>query len=88
MVQASRVDGISAELFERLGAWCEHLGLKALCEALVAIQEPNTARPLIPGWCRPLLRELGVESAACAIVPPAADALVQQWVSIVEQVLA
>jgi hypothetical protein len=88
LVQASSVDGIMATAFEVLGTWCEHLGLTALAEALVAIQEPNQVQPLMPGWCRPLLRELGAESAACAIVPPAADTLVQEWVSIVEQVLA
>jgi hypothetical protein len=88
LVQASSVDGISATAFEVLGTWCEHLVLTELDEDSVAIQEPNQVQPLMPGCCRPLLRELGAESAACAIVPPAADTLVQEWVNIVEQVLA
>jgi hypothetical protein len=66
--------------FDEMLASCEKVGWASLGDLMRELRVDVAGRAqILPPWARTLVRELGSNSPACAIVPVVGEALLQQW---------
>jgi hypothetical protein len=83
LLQFSSAEGMHVAAFEDMCAGCEKAGWARLGGLLRELRVDVAGRARIsPAWARTLVRELGSNSPACAIVPVLGEPLLQQWLEL------
>jgi hypothetical protein len=80
--------GLDAASFGSMIACCQRLQWPEMADLLGALSEEQDERIVAIKWARKVLRELGANSPACAIVPALQLPLLQEWLLVTQAMMA